>query len=272
MEKKKKVKKKSFWQKIIINLTKKLTILTKNPAKKKNIINLSNSLKNKMRKKMKLIKKKLIKLKKKKKKYKGKIKIKNYLTQIIKIKRNMELKKNEKLKANIKVKKQDKNLKQMEIGIDAKYGYTLYAIEDIIIKKNEKKCLNTGIRIQLPKDTYGLITNIEENIKKGLKVGAGIIDEDYRGEIKVILFNFGEKDYEIKKEGKIALMLIKETDKEQGKIRNEELLNKKQKKEDLILEKEKDVLIQKEKTIENENEEGKNKGKEKLRTKKNDEH
>ena len=37
-----------------------------------------------------------------------------------------------------------------------------------------------------------------------IDVGAGVIDSDYRGEIKVLLFNFSDKDFVINKYDRIA--------------------------------------------------------------------
>ena len=58
-------------------------------------------------------------------------------------------------------------------------------------------CVNLGLAIQLPKGTYGRIAprsglsmTTQNGVKKPyLDVKAGVIDEDYRGEVKVILHN-----------------------------------------------------------------------------------
>lgn len=39
-------------------------------------------------------------------------------------------------------------------------------------------------------------------------MGAGVIDSDYRGEVKVLLFNFGTEDFEVKKGERICQMII----------------------------------------------------------------
>lgn len=36
-------------------------------------------------------------------------------------------------------------------------------------------------------------------VKNFIDVGAGVVDSDYRGEVKVLLFNFSEVDFEVKK-------------------------------------------------------------------------
>jgi dUTP pyrophosphatase len=41
-----------------------------------------------------------------------------------------------------------------------------------------------------------------------IDVGAGVIDADYRGEVGVILFNFGKKDFEIKEGDRIAQLVL----------------------------------------------------------------
>ena len=41
-------------------------------------------------------------------------------------------------------------------------------------------------------------------VKKFIDVGAGVIDSDYRGEVKILLFNFSNEDFEVKKGDRIA--------------------------------------------------------------------
>ena len=45
-------------------------------------------------------------------------------------------------------------------------------------------------------------------MKKFIDVGAGVIDADYRGEVKVLLFNFGDEDFKIPKGERIAQLII----------------------------------------------------------------
>ena len=45
-------------------------------------------------------------------------------------------------------------------------------------------------------------------VKHFLDVGAGVIDADYRGEVKVLLFNLSDADFEVKAEDRIAQIII----------------------------------------------------------------
>lgn len=49
------------------------------------------------------------------------------------------------------------------------------------------------------KSTYNLITNFA--------ILAGVIDQDYRGELKVVLFNFSEEDFQVNKGDRIAQLI-----------------------------------------------------------------
>jgi dUTP pyrophosphatase len=44
--------------------------------------------------------------------------------------------------------------------------------------------------------------------KHSIDTGAGVIDADYRGEVKVILFNLGDTDFSIKEGDRIAQLVI----------------------------------------------------------------
>ena len=44
--------------------------------------------------------------------------------------------------------------------------------------------------------------------KHFIDTGAGVIDEDYRGNVMVLLFNHSEKDFEVKKGDRVAQLVL----------------------------------------------------------------
>jgi dUTP pyrophosphatase len=44
--------------------------------------------------------------------------------------------------------------------------------------------------------------------KHHIDVGAGVIDADYRGQVKILLFNFGTTDFEIKEGDRVAQLIL----------------------------------------------------------------
>ena len=90
-------------------------------------------------------------------------------------------------------------------------GYDLfcYTDKDIIIESMGKSKIPTGISVQLPHNTYGRIAPRSGlTWKQFLDVGAGVVDEDYRGEGLVILFNFSKDNVTIKNGDKIAQFIV----------------------------------------------------------------
>ncbi len=81
--------------------------------------------------------------------------------------------------------------------------------DEYIIKSGERILVKTGVKIALPNGYWG---NIRDRsglaFKHGLHTLAGVIDETYRGEIGVVLVNLGKKDYTIKKNERIAQLII----------------------------------------------------------------
>lgn len=84
--------------------------------------------------------------------------------------------------------------------------------EDILIKRGETVLVPTGIAIALPDNNSVAYIYARSglSIKHGVMLanGVGVIDSDYRGEIKVGLINLGEEDYVIKKGDRIAQMVF----------------------------------------------------------------
>ncbi len=81
----------------------------------------------------------------------------------------------------------------------------------IVLKPKDFCVIPTGIRIEIPK---GYEAQVRPRSGLAVKYGIGVlnapgtIDADYRGEIKVILFNFGKKSVKIKNGDRIAQMVI----------------------------------------------------------------
>ena len=88
-------------------------------------------------------------------------------------------------------------------------GYDLYSIEDMHILPYQRGIVCTGIAATIPMGVYGRIAPRSGlAVKHGVQTGAGVIDPDYTGELKVILFNHGSEKFEIKKGDRIAQLIL----------------------------------------------------------------
>ena len=82
-------------------------------------------------------------------------------------------------------------------GSDQAAGYDIYSSETISIPPKERKAVTTDMAIAIPTGTYVRIAPRSGlSIKKSIDIGAGVIDADYRGHIKVILINNGQQNFE----------------------------------------------------------------------------
>lgn len=76
-------------------------------------------------------------------------------------------------------------------------GYDLYAAEKSSIPKRSRALIDLQISIACPEGTYGRIAPRSGlAVKHGINTGAGVIDADYRGPVKVLLFNNSDEDFE----------------------------------------------------------------------------
>jgi len=87
-------------------------------------------------------------------------------------------------------------------------GYDLYSYEDAEIPPGKTRLFDTGISFQVPIGTYGRIAPRSGLSKKGLLVNAGVIDRDYTGPVKIMLHNLSNDTYEIKKNDRIAQLIL----------------------------------------------------------------
>ena len=90
-------------------------------------------------------------------------------------------------------------------------GYDLRAVERVSIPREGRRMIRTGIAVALPEGIAGLVTPrsglaLDHGI--GLLNGPGLIDPNYRGEIKLIVHNTGDRRYRVEVGDRIAQLLL----------------------------------------------------------------
>lgn len=95
------------------------------------------------------------------------------------------------------------------LGTASSAGYDLYSYEDKVIKSGERALVQTNIGVILPVGYYGRIAPRSSlAYKHGIDVFAGVIDNDYRGKIGVILYNSGSDDLKIQRNDRVAQLIL----------------------------------------------------------------
>ena len=113
----------------------------------------------------------------------------------------------------VRVKKLSAEARVPMKGTARAAGHDLYANEGTDVPARGQAIVGTGIAIGLPHDTYGRIAPRSSlAVKHRLMTNAGVIDSDYRGEVKVVLANLGDQPYRVEKGDLIAQLIIKKFD------------------------------------------------------------
>ena len=113
----------------------------------------------------------------------------------------------------LKIKKLDNSATIPEYKSSQASGMDLYSLYDSVIHPNGIQIVETGIAIELPKGYEGQVRPRSGLATKGITVmnTPGTIDNDYRGEIKVILINHANTSFFITRGDKIAQLVIAKT-------------------------------------------------------------
>ena len=114
---------------------------------------------------------------------------------------------------NIKVKKLKPGATVPTMGSKFAAGADLYSAEDadVVIEPSETKFIGTGLGMEIPEGYVGLVyARSGLACKRGLAPAnkVGVVDSDYRGEIKVALHNHGKEAQTVEKGERIAQMVI----------------------------------------------------------------
>lgn len=114
-------------------------------------------------------------------------------------------------KLKIKIYYKDNRIKSPEYQTDQSSGADLFASHSGELKKGEFKLVKTGLKLSIPE---GFEAQIRPRSGLALKHGVtvlntpGTIDSDYRGEIGVILVNFGDDKFVFNEGDRIAQVVF----------------------------------------------------------------
>ena len=88
-------------------------------------------------------------------------------------------------------------------------GLDLYAAEHFVLYPYSRELINTGVAVQLGADEVGLIwPRSGLAVKYGVDTLAGVVDNDYRGGVKVALINHGWRPVTIEVGDRIAQLIV----------------------------------------------------------------
>jgi dUTP pyrophosphatase len=88
-------------------------------------------------------------------------------------------------------------------------GYDLSAAIDCVVPAGGRAMISTGLAMTVPHGTYGRIAPRSGlSHKYGIDILAGVIDEDFTHEVKVILYNTEERDFIVKRGDRIAQLIL----------------------------------------------------------------
>ena len=88
-------------------------------------------------------------------------------------------------------------------------GYDLFSAHKTSVPPNSRKSIGLGFHISIPQGLYGRIAPRSGlAITNNIDIAGGVIDPDYRGEVKVILINSSQKRFDIEEGDRIAQLIF----------------------------------------------------------------
>lgn len=89
-------------------------------------------------------------------------------------------------------------------------GWDLYAVEDIVVPKMGRIVVPVGLKLAYLEPGYWIRVSPRSGLafKHGITVHPGVIDNGYRGDLGVLLYNHSDMDYTVKTGDRIAQIVL----------------------------------------------------------------
>jgi dUTP pyrophosphatase len=99
-------------------------------------------------------------------------------------------------------------------GSAAAAGADLRAAEEVTLGPGERAAVATHVHVEIPTGHVGLVwPRSGLAVRHGLDTMAGVIDSDYRGEVRVVLVNHGPEPVVLARGDRIAQLLIQRVER-----------------------------------------------------------
>jgi dUTP pyrophosphatase len=101
-----------------------------------------------------------------------------------------------------------------DYGSPGAAGADLRAAEELVLAPGQRAAVATGLRVEIPPGHVGLVwPRSGLALKHGIDTLAGVIDSDYRGEVRVVLVNHGQEPLAIRPGDRIAQLLVQRVER-----------------------------------------------------------
>lgn len=87
-------------------------------------------------------------------------------------------------------------------------GFDLFSAYDYILPANKVTLCKIDIAVAIPRGYYARLADRSSLATKSITTIGGVIDADYRGNIIVMLHNFGDTDHHVRTGDRICQMII----------------------------------------------------------------
>ena len=99
-------------------------------------------------------------------------------------------------------------------GSEGAAGADLRAAEDVILAPGARAAVAKGVHVEIPPGYVGLVwPRSGLAVRHGLDTLAGVIDSDYRGEVRVVLVNHGPEAVTLARGDRIAQLLVQRVER-----------------------------------------------------------
>lgn len=114
----------------------------------------------------------------------------------------------------------DVKIKLLENGLMPRYGRAgdacldCYADidSDVDIKPGERTLVSLGFCLELPDGYEAVIRPRSGLTKKGIDIGIGTVDSNYRGEVKACVINSSSEVFTVHKDDRICQLAVRKTE------------------------------------------------------------
>lgn len=108
----------------------------------------------------------------------------------------------------MKVKKLDPRARLPLRAHPTDSGADLFALERTVLPARGVVKVRTGVAVELPENTSGIIWGKSSVESQGIKAMAGLVDAPYRGELLVCMYNLNDTEFVFEAGQKVAQLVV----------------------------------------------------------------